>query len=372
MMREVMGIINDTKTKQHLKELTFYRSTAVVPFAGRYRMIDFVLSNMANSGIENVGIFTQSNNRSLLDHVDSGKEWDLLRKRDGLFILPPTFRYDQFGQSLGDVDHYNNHMDYLKRSRQKYVLISNSNIVYNMNYEKVLSHYKEKNADIVIIYKKDMGFQDLSRFLTLETDEDCRILDLAVGKEKRISNKVGLEIAFMKKDLFIDILNDCVSRGYRDFTKDGIIKNVMKYKMYGYHHKGYASKMDSILSYYKHSMDLLKPEVYKELFYECGLIYTKVNDEPPVKYMENSNVQNCLVANGCVIQGTVSNSILARGVRIHKNAVVKNSIIMQKCEIKENALVENVILDKEVIISKSRQLRGEINYPIVIEKKAVV
>ncbi|SNT13298.1 glucose-1-phosphate adenylyltransferase [Anaerovirgula multivorans] len=371
-MRDVMGIINDTMIKQDLREITSHRSTAAVPFGGRYRIIDFALSNMVNCGMKNVGIFTQSNNRSLLDHLNSGKEWDLLSKRDGLFVLPPTFRYDEFGRSLGDVDHFHNHMDYLKRSRQNYVLISNSNMIYNMDYRRVKEYYHQVKADIVILYKEETKVKDLSNFISIKTDEAGLVRDMAVNKEKSMSNKIALETAFMKKSLFIDVIDDCISRGYSDFAKDGLIKNLNHYKIYGYAHRGYVGKVHSILSYFQHNMDLLNPQIWKELFFKSGFIYTKIKDEAPVKYMGNANIQNSLVANGCVIEGTVINSILGRGVNVHKNAVVKNSIIMQKCQIAEDVFIENAILDKDVRITKGRQLKGESNYPMVIEKRVVI
>ncbi|MEN1762099.1 glucose-1-phosphate adenylyltransferase subunit GlgD [Anoxynatronum sibiricum] len=373
MMKDVMGIINDTDIEQKLKDLTRVRSTAAVPFGGRYRIIDFVLSNMANAGIKNIGILTQSYNRSLLDHVDSGKEWDLLSKRDGLFILPPIFRYDQFTGNLGDVDHYYNHMDYFTRSRQQYVLISSSNVIYNMDYRHIQQLYEEKQADIVLVYKNaDTEENNNFRVLSLLIDNNGRIRDMAASREKKLSPAVALEIAFMKKTLFMQMIDDCIARGYRDFTKDGLIKNLEKYRIFGYEHQGFAAKIDSIHTYYRHSMGLLNPEVWKELFFRHGSIYTKVKDEPPVKYQASAMVSNSLLANGCHIAGTVENSILGRGVTVHPGAVVRDSIIMQKGQIHRGAVVENAILDKDVVITPGKQIRGEKEYPLVVEKQAVI
>ncbi|SDY79897.1 glucose-1-phosphate adenylyltransferase subunit GlgD [Tindallia californiensis] len=372
-MKNVVGIINDTDIKQKLKDLTKARSTAAVPFGGRYRVIDFVLSNMANSGIKNVGIFTQSNNRSLLDHVDSGKEWNLLSKRDGLFILPPIFGYDQFTGNLGDIDHYYNHMDYLNRSRQEYVLISNSNIIYNMDYNGIEAFFHKKKADIVIVYRNQAENEKTNyRVLSLLLDNNERVHDMADARDKTLSPAVGLEIAFMKKSLFMQLIDDCIARGYRDFTKDALIKNLEKYKVFAYEHKGYAGKIDSIKTYYSHSMDLLDPKVWEDVFLRHGTISTKVKDEPPAKYQESAEVTNSLMANGCHIAGRVENSILSRGVAVHKNARVRNSIIMQKGQIHEGAVVENAILDKDVVVTAGKQIVGDPEYPVVVEKKALI
>ncbi len=372
-MKNVVGIINDTDIKQKLKDLTRARSTAAVPFGGRYRIIDFVLSNMANSGIKNIGILTQSNNRSLLDHVDSGKEWDLLSKRDGLFILPPIFRYDQFTGNLGDVDHYYNHMDYLNRSRQEYILISNSNIIYNMDYREIETFYHKKRADVVMVYKNvSETYKTNHRVLSLLLDNNERVRDMADARDKALSPAAALEIAFMKKNLFMQLIDDCIARGYRDFTKDGLIKNLDRCKIFAYEHKGHAAKIDSIKTYFRHSMDLLKPEVWKDVFLSHGNISTKVKDEPPAKYQESAQVSNSLMANGCQIAGTVENSLLSRGVVIHAGAVVRNSIVMQKGQIHEGAVVENAILDKDVVITSGKQIIGDAEYPMVVEKQAVI
>ncbi|MBZ4645237.1 MAG: glucose-phosphate adenylyltransferase [Petroclostridium sp.] len=372
MMRNVLGIINNTKNDEFLKEITYNRSIASVPIGGRYRLIDFVLSNMVNSGIQNIGILVQNKYRSLLDHLRSGKEWDLDRKRDGLFILPPSPSYP-VPIRKGDLENFYNNLSHFSRSRQKYVIISGTDVVCNIDYTNAFNFHQEMDADITIIYNEvDKDGEDLTQCTVLDIAKNNRIIGMEVNPVNIKNNKISMEMYIMKKNLLIDLIDECVSRGNYDFVKDAIIKNIDQLKMYGYPHQGYVARINSIQSYYKHNMDLLSPAVWKDLFFNSGLIYTKVKDQAPAKYMDNAEVKNALVANECIIEGKVENSVLFRGVRIHKGVHIKNSIIMEKCNIEENSVLENVILDKEVHISKGKKIIGVPGYPVVIEKKTAI
>ncbi|QJW45212.1 glucose-1-phosphate adenylyltransferase subunit GlgD [bacterium BFN5] len=372
-MKRVMGIINLYENEALIQEITEHRPLAAVPFAGRYRLIDFILSSMVNSGIQNIGILVKNKSRSLMDHLRSGKEWDLARKRDGLFILPAAHTIAGAGKGNGDVENFQHNLDYIESSRQKYVLISNSHTICNMNYRKVFQFHENTGADITMVYKEqDPGSEDFTGCTLMETTEDGRVVDLAVNPAKYTSSKVSMDMYLMKKELLVDIINGCYARGGVDFLKDGLIKNLDRLKIYGYQHRGFVARINSVASYYRHNMELLKPEKWQELFVKSGLIYTKVKDEAPAKYKENAQVSNAMVANGCIIEGNVENSVLFRGVKVHKGACVKNSIIMQKCEIAANAMVENVICDKDVMITTGKWLKGDQTYPLVIEKGTVI
>lgn len=373
MMNTVLGIIDNTRDNESLKELGRKRSLASVPIGGRYRMIDFVLSNMVNSGIRNVGILVQSKYSSLMDHLRSGKEWDLDRKRDGLFILPPNASKLSSEMRKGDLDNFYDNLSYIHRSRQKYVIISGVSLICNIDYKDAFKTHLQSGADITVLYKNvDWSEEALKSCTTIDILKDGRIVDMEVKSNHKKNTKISMEMYILEKNLLIDIINDCVSRGGYDFVKDGIIKNLARLKVHGFEHEGYVAKINTIQGYYKHNLDLLNPQVWEELFFKPNLIYTKVKDQAPTKYMENAEVSNALVANECVIEGKVENSILFRGVRIHKGAQVKNSIIMEKCEIGENVILENTILDKEVLITQNKRLAGVAEYPIVIEKKTVI
>jgi len=371
-MNNVMGIINLNDSQDMLTELTKQRPLAAVPFGGRYRLIDFILSNMVNSGIQNVGILVQDKYKALMDHLRSGKEWDLARKKDGLFILPPGQLSCLGGAYQGNVENFYNNLDYIESSRQQYVLIAGSHIVCNLNYHKVFKFHQETGADITIMYKEDDGDGEFVEHTILECQHDGRLTDLIINPSRALSNKVSMEMYVIEKSLLVRLVKDCRARGGLDFVRDILIKNISTLKIYGYAYNGYVGRVDCIKNYYKHNMELLKAEKWEELFSKSGLVYTKVKDEAPVKYKENARVANVMVGNGCIIEGRVENSILFRGVTIRKGAYVKDCIVMQGCEIGENAIIENVICDKNVIITPKKWLKGERNYPLVIEKGTVI
>ncbi|MDD3172417.1 MAG: glucose-1-phosphate adenylyltransferase subunit GlgD [Herbinix sp.] len=373
-MRDTMGIIYTGESNISLREITLRRSVAALPFGGRYRVIDFTLSNMINSGIINVGLITQNNYHSLMDHLDSGKQWDLDRKSGGLFILPPYVSSDNTGWYRGEIDAYHSNMSYIRRSPQKYVVISGSSMVCNLTYDDAMEFHKDNMADITVIYKQEKNTtkKELSRHTLIRTDEQNRIWDIEVKPATPMSDKISMEMYILDKKLFEYLIEECVARGQYDLNKDIFIKNKEKLRILGYPYNGYLAKIDSIHSYFKHNMELFDLDNHYELFHHAGPVYTKVKDEVPAKYGDNSIVENSLVADGCIVEGSIENCVLFRGVKVAKGAVVKNSIIMQETEIQEKAVLENVILDKEVIIRKGKQLIGQESYPVVIRKSAII
>ncbi len=372
-MLDYMGIINLNDREDNIKELTYHRPIASIPIAGRYRMIDFALSNLVNAGIQNISIFTQSKYRSLLDHLGTGKAWDLDRKNDGLFIMTPVINNYSIGIRRGDIENFKNHIDYIYLSKQNNVIVTSTGMVCNLNYRDAIKEHDETGADITIVYKKAENCNvDFQYCHALTFNEKGRITEVSLNQGKESLCNISMDMFILKKSLFLDIVNTCVSRGDVGYFRQAVHNSLDKLNIRGYEFKGYLSCVNSIYSYFKTSMQLLDLETSKELFFKNGLIYTKVKDEPPTKYKENARVTHSLVANGCIIDGEVENSIIFRSVKIKKGAVVRNCIIMQNCDIGENVLLRNVILDKSVKITEDKQLKGDVNYPIVIEKKAII
>lgn len=369
-MKRMMGVVNLVNEPDDLEELTYTRCVASVPFGSRYRLVDFTLSNMVNSGIENVAVFTQHKYRSLMDHLGSGKEWDLDRKRGGLFILPAIL-HETTGMSRGDLFQFYSHRDYFYRGREEYVVISRSHMVCNIDYNAVLEYHLEKNADVTVVYTKaDNDEYAKHRRMAVKDDGQVTVIEDHSGRLR--TDNISMEMYVMSKELLLDMVESCLAQGYDHLVRDGIMKNIDKLSVYGYLHEGHTGIVNSIQSYYKHSMQLLNPKVWRELFFQKKLIYTKVKDEPPARYAENAHARNSLIANGCVIEGKVENSILFRGVKIRKGAYVKNSIILQNCEIEENVIIENAILDKDVFISRGRVLTGDKQAPFIASKTKVI
>lgn len=371
-MNDVLGIINNTKEEKNLGQLIKGRSLATIPFAGRYRLIDFYLSNMVNSGMENVGIMVRKNYRSLLGHVRSPKDWDLDRKNDGIFILPPDNENQQWGQLRGDLEVLQGNIDYIIRSKQKYVLITSANIICNIDYKEAMEYHKSNDNDITVIYKtldcsKDNGLD----YTQIKLDDKKKVTTMEVNTNKISGGKVSLESYIMEKSLLMDIIDACIGRGEYDLVKDGIIKNIKNYNICGYEFKGKVFNINSVKSYYDHSMELLDTDILNELFFNTRTIYTKMKDLAPAKYGKCSSVQNSLVANGCVIEGEVKNSIIFRDVKVAKGASIENSIILQNTAIDKGAVLKNMIVDKDCFISKNSQFVGSKTYPIVLEKNTI-
>lgn len=369
-MKRTMGVINLINEPDSLVELTFHRCLASVPFGGRYRLIDFPLSSMVNSGIEDVAVFTHHKYRSLMDHLGSGKEWDLDRKRGGLFLLPSVLDVPG-GTSRGDLFQFFSHRDYFHRGRQDYVLVSRSHIVCNIDFNKVLRQHEETGADITCVYSEFDEPGD-AIYRKMRVEPDGRITDMQDRMGRLDSKQISLEMYFMSKSLLLDMVETCLAQGDDHLVRDGIMKNISRLRLFGYKHEGYTGIVNTLQTYYKISMELLRPEVLRELFFREAPIYTKVKDEPPTKYMESSVVHNALIANGCVVAGKVENSLLSRGVKVHPGATVRNCILLQNCEIGRDAVIENVILDKDVYIDGGRTLCGAPSAPFIAAKKKVI
>lgn len=363
-----MGIILTGDEK--IAPLTDIRANSALPIAGRYRIIDFVLSNMANAGIVNVGVATESNYSSLMDHIKSGKPWDLDRKTQGLNILPPNLEKQQFGVIKGNIDLLAGISDYIHRSNQTYVILSLGNMIYNIDLDAVVDAHIENQSDITAVYKNLKGYseKDLSRLTLLDLDEDKRVIDVEVQPYYPKTANASMEIYVMEKALLESIIDECSARGDSDFVKDAIIKKMGGMRIFGYEFTGEVYKIDSMKSYYKTSMKFLEADFRKEVFNHERPIYTKTKDQSPAKYGDEAVCQNSFISDGCIIEGTVINSILSRGVKVEKGAVVKNSIIMQDSVIEEGVELNHVVFDKEVVITRGRKLIGQVSYPLAISK----
>ncbi|UQZ86256.1 Glycogen biosynthesis protein GlgD [Paenibacillus konkukensis] len=369
-MNNVLGVINLSINQPLLHELTYSRATATVPFGGRYRLIDFVLSNLVNSGISNVAVLAHNSYRSINDHLGSGKEWDLDRRHRGLFILPSNNQFPGFN---GDLQNFYSSLDYFAYSSEEFVVVSSSHMLCNINYADAVESHQRTGADITVIYKEmNEGSEDFTNLITVDLAEDGRVQRMTENQTAARSNKVYMRMIVIKKDLLVDLVKQSVHHNYYDLVRHVIIRNLDTLKVYGYEYKGYLAIINSVQNYYKYSKELLKPEVWKSLFLQPGLIYTKVKDEPPAIYTADASATNSLIANGCIIEGTVENSILFRGVKIAKGAVVKNSILMQKCVVEPHTYLDHVILDKEVHVTSGNRLEGDEMSPTVFSKKSII
>lgn len=370
MKLPMIGVINLIHEADEMGSLTANRCLATVPFGGRYRLIDFVLSSMVNSGIPNVAVFAHTKFRSLMDHLGSGSNWDLHRKKSGLFVLPPALE-DQTDFGKGDLYHFYRNRDYFAHSPLEYVVISRSHMVTNVDFAKALEHHRGTGADITVVCKRcEEGVPGLARRARI--DEAGRIVEMQDHFGRLASDVISMEMYILSKDILLELVETSLAQGRDDFVRHAILPRLNQLHVNAYMHEGVLGVVNNITAYYRHSMELLQPEVWRELFFRPGVIYTKVKDEPPTHYRSGANVTNSLIANGCDIEGTVFNSILFRGVKVAKWAVVRNSIVMQNGIIRENGSLENCILDKEVEIRPMQQLRGAPDMPFLAVKRKII
>lgn len=368
--KNIVGIIFSNAYDECLSEITGLRTMGSVPFAGRYRLIDFALSNMVNCGIEKVGVVTKSNYQSLMDHLGTGKPWDLSRKSNGLFILPP-FSSAGSGSYGSKFESLKGIMGFINRSKEEYVLFSDCNTVLNVDIEKLMDFHTEKNADITVVYKNGK-MPNLPDTMVFDTDGEGRITKIALSPKTEGDVKYSLNVILMKKALIERLMNEAISMNYTSLEREIIQKNIQNFNIYGIEATSYATTIDSMQSYFDANMDLLNPENCDHLFNIERPVYTKVRDDMPTVYGIGSSVKNSLVAGGCIIDGEVENSILFRGVRVEKGAVIKNSIVMQGAYVAQNAKLNCVVADKEVVITPNKTLSGADNYPVFIGKNIVV
>ncbi len=373
-MKDVMGIIYTGEKDSFLRELTMLRAVAAVPVAGRYRVIDFLVSSFVNSDIPNVGVIMQKNYHSLMDHLGSGKEWDLHGKTDGLFILPPFLTSENSGVYPGSLDALYANLGYIRRSRQEYALLCNSLIIFNADFRDMVKTYEKSGADVCMMYSKNPDLQRSEYGVYLDVDEQGFVVDLEIDPTKPRYENTSLEVTLMKKDLLINLIDRGVSRGYHDLMRNVFQRMIRDagLRVAGYEYLRPCYRIDSIQSYFNFNMEVIKPEIRYSLFSDDRPVYTKLRDEMPARYLENAKISDSIVADGCIVDAKVSHSVLFRGVKIGKGAHVKNCIIMQDSVIEENAELENCILDKQAVIKKGGKLIGPPSYPIVISKNMTI
>lgn len=372
---DAVGIIFSNIHDANLPELTSGRTTASIPFGGRYRLIDFALSNMVNSGLTKVGVITKSNYQSLMDHVGSGKDWDLARRHGGLIILPPFGVQESTSLYTTRLEALKTVTGFLAKSTEEFVILSDSDAVCNIDYKELLAFHNSRQSDITLVYFKTPAKNMAgANNIVLGLEEKGRLKDMAFDPNANdCDEQVNLyaNICIMRRTLLQNLVADAVAHNKRHFGADILAANINRLKIFAWEHRGYFVKISSLQSYYEESLNLLKKENRDSLFGSGG-VYTKVKDSIPTTYGDNSVVKNSLIADGCCIEGEVYNSIIFRGVKIGKGTVVKNSILMQDTIVGENALINCIITDKNVVVKDKRMLSGCSTHPFFVYKKTVL
>lgn len=373
-----VGLIFSNIHDTSIPELTRMRTIGSVPFAGRYRLIDFALSSMVNSGISKIGIVTHNNYQSLLDHLGNGKDWDLARRSGGIKILPPyisafdnaaanKFYTSRLEALMGTVN-------FLSRCNEDYIVMSDCDVICNIDLDDVITKHAETGADITFVTKKNdlVGVGKEEQLTLIKADENGNVTDVISDKYNE-EYRLYVNIMVMKRQYLLNVIENAISHGQHSFLHDIIMHNVGKAKYMVYEYEGFYAHIGSMAGYFECSMKLLENDARDRLFgIKNRPVLTKVRNSAPTRYCEGAKVVNSVVAEGCVIEGTVENSIIFRGVKVGKGAVVKNCILFQDTYVCEGASLNCVIADKNVIIKDGRVLSGHESMPFYIGKKMSV
>lgn len=370
---KMLGIIFSNIYDGEMGELTKNRTVASLPFGGRYRQIDFVLSNMVNSGITSVGVITKYNYQSLMDHFGDGSEWDLNRKNDGLFILPP-FASGNTGVYKGKLEALNSALSFLRRSKYKYVLMCDSTVICNIDFEEVLNSHIKSGADITVVANKDyQNKNNVNNELILKVVRN-RVIDMAVNTIVSDGEYTGMGMYIMDRKSLISVIEYSVSHGLCHFEKDFLQRRFITgdFNINVYKFKDCVLRNKSVASYFKNNLSLTSEKTQKGIFKPDAPIYTKVRDEAPTYYAKGCSVDDCIIADGCNIKGSIKNSVIFRDVVIEEGAIVHNCVLMQGTKIGKNARLVNVITDKDVTVTEDTVLSGAEMSPLIIGKGKIV
>ena len=367
-----IGIIFPNSYDNLVPELAGDRRMASIPFAGRYRIIDFLLSSLANCGISNIAIVVRENYHSLMDHLGSGREWDLLRKNGGLSIFPPYAEKNMKVYS-GRVEALESILPYLKSKKEKYVIMMDANIAVDFDFNAMLAEHIESGADVTVAYTEQEIPAELIRagahgdmYYTLKLD-DGRVRRIFMNSEMCGKQNLAMNIYIMDREALIDKIHAAFVRGSSCFERDILAPRLEKYNIRGYKYDGYYARICGLKSYFDENMKLLDDENLDALF-TGGQIYTKIRDDNPTRYINGCKTKNNLVADGCVIEGDVENCVLFRGVKIAKGAKIRNSVLMQDTVVKAGGRLDYVVTDKNVTIEVGQELKGTDTQPFYVAK----
>ena len=366
-MRAV-GIILAGGNNNRMRELSNRRAIAAMPVAGSYRAIDFVLSNMTNSHIQKVAVLTQYNARSLNEHLNSSKWWDFGRKQGGLYVFTPSITPENGDWYRGTADALYQNLTFLKNSHEPYVVITSGDGVYKLDYNKVLEYHIEKKADITVVCKDMEEGTDVTRFGCVKLNDDGRITDFEEKPMASDATTISCGIYVIRRRQLIELIEKAAQEGRNDFVKDILIRYKNLKRIYGYKIDTYWSNISTAEAYYKTNMDFLKPEIRNYFFKQEPTIKTKIDDLPPAKYNPGAQVKNSLVASGCIINGTVENSVLFKDVFVGNNCVIKNSVILNNVYLGDNTHIENCIVESRDTIRANSYYCGDGEVKIVVEQ----
>ena len=372
-----LGIIFPNSYDSLVPELVGERLMASIPFASRYRMVDFILSSMVNCGIDNISIIVRKNYHSLMDHLGSGREWDLTRKNGGLNIVPP-FAEKTVKVYNGRVEALASILDFLKSQKEKYVVMSDANIAVNFDFNALIDAHIASGADVTVAYAEqeipasaiNAPAVNKNLYYTLILD-DGQVKEIKINSKKAGIQNFSMNIYVIDRERLIDQISSAFVHGYIYFERDILAPQLDKLNVKAFKYDGYIARISDMKSYFDENMKMLDEKNLDALF-SGNSIYTKIRDDNPTRYINGAKAKNIMAADGCVIEGEVENSVLFRGVKIGKGAKVKNCVLMQDTVVEPGVNIEYVISDKNVTITAGKEVKGTDSFPVYVAKYQVV
>ena len=376
--KSALGIIFPNNYDNLVPELTSIRLMASIPFASRYRLIDFVLSSMVDAGIDNISVLSQANYRSLMDHLGAGREWDLTRKNGGLTLWPP-FAEKSMVTYKGRIDSLAHIITFLEAQKEQYVILTDTNIAATFDFTSFIDAHIASGADVTVAYTveelpapaKARKRMDNIMYFTYGLDENSRVTKVSINSQEDGPQNLGMNIYCISREYLVNMVKEEYVNGAVYLERDVLMKNLDTIHVHGYRFDGYYGRIHDMKSYFDENLRLLDDENLNALFASCP-VYTKLRDDNPTRYITGAKAVNTMAADGCVIEGTVENCVLFRGVKIGKGAVVKNCVLMQDTVIGPGASAEYIITDKDAVISEGKNVKGSESYPFYISKGQVI
>ena len=373
-----LGILFPNSYDSLVPDLVSERLMASIPFASRYRLVDFILSSMANCGIDNISLIVRRNYHSLMDHLGSGREWDLTRKNGGLNLVPP-FAEKTVSIYNGRVEALASILDFLKEQKEKYVVMADTNLAVNFDFNALIQAHMDSQADVTVAYREEplpgdlTGHRDIGKSLyyTLAIDNG-RVTKMYMNSKEPGVQNFSMNTYIIDRELLIDQINTAYVRGQVFFERDILAPQIGRLNVQAFRYDGYVARISSMKSYFDENMKMLDDANVNALFSAGNPIYTKIRDDNPARYINGSKAANIMAADGCIIEGEVENSILFRGVKIGMGARVKNCVLMQDTVIEAGASVEYAVTDKNVTITKGKDIKGTDTFPVYVAKYQVV
>lgn len=369
-----LGILFPNSYDSLVPELVGERLMASIPFASRYRLVDFILSSMVGCGIDNISIIVRKNYHSLMDHLGSGREWDLTRKNGGLNLVPPYAEktvkiYNGRVEALASI------LDFLRDQTEKYVVMADTNLAVNFDFNALIKDHIESGADVTVAYTESEIPQSALDSKSLNKDmyytlkiEDGRVKKIKINAKETGKQNFSMNIYICDRLFLIDQINTAFVRGQVYFERDILAPQIDKLNVHAFRYDGYVARISDMQSYFEENMKMLDDANVDALFTAGNPIYTKIRDDNPTRYIDGAKAKNIMAADGCIIEGDVENSILFRGVKIAKGATVKNCVLMQDTVVEAGASLAYVVTDKDVTVTAGKELKGTDTFPVYVAK----